>query len=494
MLNDLIQERVPSTQKQGSVSAIPASREMASQGRKDLVFDFARHIANTRYEDLPKLTVAVTKKSILDALGCTVAGSGLAEGGKEIVEIIQELGGKEECSVIGYGVKSSSFMAAFANGSFAHALDFDDVLDDGYVHPSISTVPVAFAMAERIGNVSGKDLITAVAIGNDIACRLALSYARRPEGYKAIWMNTMLHGVFSATAVCCKLMKMSESKIRHALGIAMEQAGGTRMIADGGSSLRGIYANFPSKTGVLSALMADKGLTTGDNVFEGQGGFFSSFLGSNYHRPSLTDGLGKKFEGTNVSFKPWASCRATHNYIEATLIILKEAGINKDSIAQIKMTLNEGEMQNCMPLDVRRSPKTVMDSKFSTPFNVAVAATYGEVRVENYTLEGLKDKAVLDMAKKVVLHLDNSLTAPNGMPPAIVEITTTSGKTYSRRVDIAYGHPDNPISHEDLVKKFKDCLAFSARPLSDQNTAKALSMLESLEDVADAGQIVSLLS
>ena len=461
---------------------------------KEVALILAEHVAKIRYEDLPAEVVANTKKSILDTLGVIVAASTLAQGCREVLEIVKEGGGRKESTIIGYGVKAPCWMAAFATGAMAHSLDFDDFLDTGYVHPSVSTVPPASAIAERIGGVSGKDFITAIALGNDLICRMGLSYTRRPEAYKPTWMFTPLFGVFSATVACCKLLQMNAEKTVNALGIALEHAGGSRVYAHGtGGTLRGLYANFPSRAGVFSALMAEKGITTGKDVFEGRSGFYHLYLGGSYHRASLTEGLGIRFEGVDVTFKAWPSCRETHPYIEATLDIVNEANIKPKDIEEITVLIDEVTQQMCQPLEGRRRPETSMDAKFSIPFTVAVAAVYRKVTLKELTSEGIQDKRILQVAQKVVPKVDPADKAIREVPPAVVEIRTRDGKIHSRKVEIAYGHPSKPISTENLVNKFRDCISYSFKPIGEKNREKAITMITRLEEVDDVGQIIRLL-
>ncbi|MFC1990900.1 MmgE/PrpD family protein, partial [Chloroflexota bacterium] len=356
------------------------------------------------------------------------------------------------------------------------------------------TVPSAFAIAERLGKVNGKDFITAVALGNDLISRLGLSYSRRPEGYKPTWLWTSMFGVFSAAATCCKLLQMDEEKTINALGIALEQAGGTRVSVHGtGVNVRGLYANFPARTGVFSALMAEKGITAGKDVFEAPCGFYNLYLGGSYDRASLTDGLGQKFDGIDVSFKPWPSCRETHTYIEATLGIVREVNIAIEDIDEIKVYIGEVSQQFCQPLEGRRKPGTPIDAKVSIPFTVATAVAYKEVALKYFTPAGIQDERILQAAQKVVPQFDTRFNSPRTMPPALVEIRMRDGKMHSKRVDTAYGNPEKPITMEDLVKKFRDCTSYSVKPITEENREKAISMVGNLEETKDAGQVIRLL-
>ncbi|MFH1484464.1 MAG: MmgE/PrpD family protein, partial [Chloroflexota bacterium] len=141
--------------------------------KREVAEVFAEYVAETDYDDIPIETVEITKRSILDTLGVAIAASGESSEIQALVELVKEAGGKEESAILGFGGRVPAWMAAFANGAMAHALDYDDVVDELGLHPSATTVPAALAIAERVGGVGGKELITAIAVGNDLISRLS---------------------------------------------------------------------------------------------------------------------------------------------------------------------------------------------------------------------------------------------------------------------------------------------------------------------------------
>ena len=162
----------------------------------------AKHIAAIRYEDLPDDVVRVAKKSFLDALGVTLAAGTLGEGCKQFVDLAVAERSKPESAIIGFGVKASATMAAFANGAMAHALDFEDAYDGAPVHPNAATIPAALAVTESLGNVSGKQFLTALILGSDLVCRLGLALQVNPLDYG--WYIPSILGSFGATAAASK--------------------------------------------------------------------------------------------------------------------------------------------------------------------------------------------------------------------------------------------------------------------------------------------------
>src|SRR5262245_5353607 len=164
----------------------------------------ARHVVGLGYDDLPASVVEVAKNSILDAIGVTLAASGVGEASGAFVEIARTGGGEEQASLIGLGCKVSAPMAAFANGSMAHELDFEDTHDAALVHPNAATLPAALAAAEMTGGISGKEFIVAMVAGADLACRLSLAFRSDPE--ERGWYFHPVLGSYGAAAAAARIL------------------------------------------------------------------------------------------------------------------------------------------------------------------------------------------------------------------------------------------------------------------------------------------------
>jgi 2-methylcitrate dehydratase PrpD len=453
----------------------------------DASFALAKNAVITRYEDLPAEVAAITKVSILDTIGVMLAASTVGEGVKEMVELARECGGKEESTVIAFGGKLPAMMAAFANGAMGHPLDYDDTHDAAVIHPTAATLPAALAVSELYGKTSGKDFIAAIALGNDLVCRLGLAANSNPG-----WLIPQTLGVFGAAMVSAKLLHMNEEQMLNALGIAYHQAAGNMESSyQTGSMMRAIRDGFTAKAGVLSALMAHKGITGVKSIFQPRAGLYNLYFRGDYDPEPLTYGLGKKYECTNVSFKPWPARRDTHAYIEATTCIMRENSIAPEEVEAIMVI---GDVQSlCEPLEARRKPTKAIDAKVSLPFNVALGAVHGKIVIADFLPENLKSQAVLEMARKVAYRQTTSRAA-KGLGSGEVELQTHSGRVFSKKVDFAYGHPKNPISRADLITKFRDCVAYSIKPLSAAQVDGVISCVDNLETLDDISQIIYLIS
>ena len=447
----------------------------------------AEHIAHIHYDDIPSSAVDVTKSSLLDGLGVILAAGTIGEGCQQFVNLAIEESGKEESTIIGFNAKVSAAMAAFANGSMSHALDFEDTHDGARVHPNAAAIPAALAVAESIGNVSGKQFITALALGSDIVSRLGLALKEDPIKYG--WYMPPILGAFGAATAACKLLNLSPKQILDAFSLTLSQSTcSAELTSSPHSVVRAIRDAFSAKAGVLSALLAEKGVNGFEQPIEGNAGLFKLYSRDNYDLSMLRNGLGKIFEGANVSFKPWPSCRGTHSFIEATLQIVNTHDIKPADIEDIKLIISPTPLNRvlCEPLERKQSPRTAIDAKFSIPFVIAVAVVHRGVTLNHFTLQGLRDPTGLEVARRITYEVDSKLGATQGL----IQIKAGHKVMSSKIPEFAYGHPTNPISQELLVAKFVDCAGHSAKQISREDLENVVQLILHLEDVSNIGEIL----
>ena len=455
----------------------------------DISNAFADLVADARYEDLSAGAIDAAKKSILDTLGVILAASGVEPRVRAVVNLVQETGGRPESSVLGLGGRVPAAQAAFANGAMAHCLDFDDRTPWG-AHADSSAVPAAFALAERMGGVSGRQMILAIALGQDMFIRL-----RCNVGWRQDWNLSPVVGVFSATMAASRILGLSREQTAHALGIASMQSSGTmETIFAVGSDLRGMYAGFTAKGAVTAAMLAERGITGINSLFEGKAGIFNTYFGGQYDREKMLENLGKEFTGATMLYKPWPAVGISHTYIHATLELMKEHRLNASDIEEIRVWVGAFQQRMCHPLEERRAPVTPVDAKFSLPFCVALAASRGRVGISDFTAAALKDPQVLALAGKVVPVEDASFDWTTKSPEARVAIVTRGGRTLERLGDNVPGSPEAPLGWDAIAEKFGDCASVAAVPLSADRIRKAQEMARNLEAHDDATALIRVLA
>ena len=453
----------------------------------DLVHHFADLAVDTRLSHLPTDAVEAAKKTILDTLGVTLAAGGLEPVIEQVLAYVRETGGRPEATVLGASLRAPAGMAAFANGAMAHCLDYDDYTLWGH-HAASSIVPAVFAAAERRGGIPGAEMVTAVAVGQDIFARL-----RRHVEWRKDWNISPVMGAFAAAAAASRILGLSREQVAHALGIASMRSCGTMEVVRGISDLRGIYAGFSAEGAVVAALLAEKGITGLGTLFEGTYGFINTYFGGAYDRAKILEDLGREYTGSATLYKRWPSVSTSHSHIHATIELLTEHDLKASEVEEIRVHVGDWHQVMCEPLDARRAPTTVLDAKFSLPFLVAIAAVRREIGVADLTESALKDREVLALAQRVVAVPDKGLDWNLEIPPGRVEIVTHDGRVFKKIGSNTPGSAEAPMNWEDLGRKFDDCMSAAAVWPAPAQVQQAKQMVRELENLEDATDVLRLL-
>lgn len=454
----------------------------------------AAHLAALSFSNLPKSAVAAARLNLMDTIGVAIAGA-TAPGCREVNRMVLDNYACSQARVWGTGRMATSAEAALANGTMAHALDFDDTHDAAVLHAGVSTVPAALAIADQLGGVSGEDLLTAVAAGLDLTCRLGVATELPPVA--SGWMYTSLYGLFGATAAAAYLLKLDQERIAHALGIAYAQAAGNAQCMPDGSLSKRMQPGFAAQIGVRSAMLAAAGITGTRNTIDGKHGLAKVYLQGKFDRSILLHALGEKYEHENLSYKPYPSCRHTHTAIDVALQLANEHNIDPSQIARIDLSVNEDAFVNvCTPAEVKNNPRAVVDAQFSTPFCVAVALIRREVFITDFSSEALKNSEVLRLAALVVPKIDEAIQRDFGraVSPAQLTIIMNNGVVYSGLSYEPRGGIGNPMDFDQIASKFRRCTQYAAGQFNVNKEKSLIDMFRNLEQVKDVRMLSSLLA
>jgi 2-methylcitrate dehydratase PrpD len=463
----------------------------------DATAALAKNLVSARYEDLPPEVIEHTKKQVLDILGVALGGSSKA-GIRELAEIIIDLGGKPESTIFCFGKKVPAFNAAQVNASMAHALDYDDT-GDGPTHQSVITVPTALAMAERQGKVSGRQFITAVALGADLMGRLGSAFRLGKRSASVAghvgggWHLTALYGYFAAAGIAGKLMGLDETKMLNALGIAYHQCAGNGQCVTEGALTKRMGPGFSVRGGITAALMAEKGITGAHEALEGEVGIFNLYHKGEYDPKPLTAELGKKFLGINALMKPYPCCKGTHAFAGLAEAMVQKHGIKPEDIQEITVFNDDDKYVLLNPVEQRRQPKNPVDSQFSIPWAVAAVFAKGKAGIGEFTEEAIQDEAILAVSRRVKVAVDANIGEKKGQLPAKISVTMKTGRTITETAGGDSGmERHQPFS--EYERKFRDCAAYAIKPRTPKQIEKIISTIKSLEKVEDISELVKLLA
>jgi len=462
----------------------------------DAMRDLVVFIIKKEYDEIPPDAIETAKKVVLDCIGAIVAGW-RTDVSKKVIALVKHWKGKGEASIYGSGIKAPLPWAVLANTAMGRILDFDDLHEPAVMHGGVAVVPTGLNVSEYMGGVTGKDFLASVVLGIDLACRILRAPLANPLNSGI--SHSFHGGTFAATAVTCKLLGFDETLFMNAMGIAYSQIAGNTLCVEEGSTNIAIQQGLSSQAGVISALLASKGITGPRNILEARrGGYFYTFHSGTFEKQELTRELGNRYEICQLSTKPFPCCKHIHTSIESIASIIEENGeILPENIERIEVGLNERGYQLVgQPISQKRRPKTSVEAIWSLPYAVATAVVKKNVMLEDFTESALENSAVLGLADKVFPYINERIekSAKGIISPAAVLVKLKDGSSYNCEKWIVKGHPQNPMDMQEVARKFRYCAAYSRWLRSSFKIEKIISICNRLEDIGDMKELSDLIT
>jgi 2-methylcitrate dehydratase PrpD len=393
-----------------------------------------------------------------------------------MVEIVRSWGGAPQATVTGYGLKAPAPMAVLCNGMLGHGVELDDAHGTGLIKAGSVMVSLALASAE-MNSCSGEDVIAGVVGGYEIAIRVAkaINPGHRQRGYHTSGTVSLLGGA----AMAAKLLGANAEQIACAIGLAAMQSAGIQAFLDDSCMAKPFSPGKGAMNGMLAAIMAHKGFTGPRKALESREGFLNAFT-SSVNAGELVDGLGSRYAIMEVGFKPHAACRYAHGPLDLAQAMYREDGVRLDQVEEITVHMSE--------LAIRQASKlpcpNLNVAMGSTQFGVSLALTLGGNGLRDYWA-GFKMKEVHDAATSRVRLVPETEFGLGGRQ-AILDVRLKDGRTLHRRSEEPRGEPTNPLSDEEMERKFLNMAGMTL----DDGRAQALNLrLGALEQVPNAGII-----
>ena len=395
------------------------------------------------------------------------------------------MGGKEESTILIHGGKAPAPNAAMVNSIMARALDFDNGMRNG-MHISASTVPTALASAELCGRINGKEFLTALIAGEDLAVRVNL--ATNINGFDTTGVHTLL----GTTTIASRLLGLDYGEMLNALGIAFNQAGGSFQSNIDGALVVRVIQGFTSRSGITSAVLAKRGITGVKNIMQGIYGYFHLFSKDEFNEDTLMDGLGETFGQIHFGFKKYPSCGGTLAATEEALCLVKEHNIKPQDIDEVVVSVSQ-RIFNLVgqPFNARDNPE--VDAQFSLQYTVANAILRQSSKLEHFTAQFVKDAEVVELAQRIkpCVSTEVERAGPHAM---LLEMRLKNGRTLSKYRKHLKGFPEDPLTENELREKFRDCVAFAPRVFPAATIDQIIATVERLEEQDDVRELIRLLA
>ncbi len=451
-------------------------------GKPTLTASLAQYWASARYEDLPPESIRLAKRFLIDTLAAGIAGASSDAAGIVLQTVKSALESPTGSSVVwGRSDVLPAPHAALVNGTASHALELDDF--GGCGHSGAVVTPAVCALANRPG-LSGKDALTAIIAGYDVAARVTEGVG----GYRAHndlgWHSSGTCGTFGAAAAAAKLLKLDAERFADALGVAGTYTGGIwAFLADGAMTKR-FHPGKASETGLSAALLAQSGMTGPRQVLEAEWGGFYSTYGRGIATPEATlKALGTEFRIARSGMKPYACCRGLHATLDALFEVMRET--RADSTAIERMIVH-GNEQNRVQFD-RPKIANLLDAQFSFQYALAVGAVSGRATLDQFMPFRDQEPEVRRLMSITEVVADREMPAGTYPPLAI---RFKDGRSIERHVNFAKGAPENPLTDEEL----RDKAVSQIEPvLGKARCNELLACVASLENVRDCREVTRLL-
>ncbi len=436
-------------------------------------------ILAVKYDALPAAAIDMAKACTLDGIAVMLAGATEPLGlGRIVTQYVKDSGGNPQATVIAGGFKTSMVNAAYANGTMAHALDFDNTWYP-LNHPTSPTLPAILAIAEN-HHLGGKKIIASLVAAFEVQGRMRMAATGLETGSGFHKPGTT--GQFGAVTAAAKMLDLDRTQMLMAFGIAGSRAGSISI--NTGTMTKSSHAGHAARMGVECAVLAQMDFTGAADVF-GPKGFFDTFLFGRAEPQLLTDNFGAPFRMVDpgVGFKKHPSNYFTHRPIDAALALREQHHIKPEQIAKVEVVFPRFEYIN------RPQPATGLDGKFSVQYTTTVALLDGEITVDSFNNERRFSADVAALLPKVELKFDDAI--PNDFDRMHIDmtVTLTDGRVLKQRVDKLSGWVGNPLTREQRMIKFHSC---AKRVLAAVAADRIVDLVEHLEQLQSVEELMTL--
>ena len=403
-------------------------------------------VVNTNFGDFDKNVIERAKKVLYDTVGAIAAGAQQKEP-TEIAKRLKPYSGRETSSVIGQKKKIDPLNAALINGTAGTFLELDEGNQFARGHAGIHVVTPVLAVGEEEG-ISGKELLTALILGYEIACRIGIASKLRmtmhPHGS---W------GTLGAAVAVGKLMKIDEDRMRTLINIAssMTLATSRKTMLEGGT-VRNLYAGVSGYMGILAYHLLLSGFT---GEADGIGTVYGGVVSDSFNPAAMVEELGSRYEITRNYFKEYACCRYNHSSLDALYKIMRkqEGGkLDPKKIESIKVETYSLAAQLSW-----KQPDNMLAAKFSIPFAIATTIIHGSSGVGSFLPEKVDQSEIKELTARVEVEEKQEFTQmmPSRRPSRVI-VKLRDGAIFTETVFISRGDIEDPYSDQELEKKFLD--------------------------------------
>ncbi len=451
--------------------------------------ELAQWAAGVESTRLPAEVVAETKLRILDILGAMLGGTETELAGKVRRAAAAEAG--NAATLVGFPDRASPATAALVDGTLAHVLEFDDSHVETGVHPTSPVLAAVLPVAEQL-RLSGRRLIEAVLVGNELACRLAC--VAPGMFHRHGFHPTGVFGLFGAVYALGRLLSLPPRQIADAAGIGGSMSAALMAAWEDGSETKSLHAGLAAAAAHRAAALAQLGISGPEAVFEGRFGFFRSHVqdpGFALRFDAATRGLGERWEAMSIASKVYPCGHYIQPFADAAAALRREHALAAEDIAEVHCAVADYMVPLvCEPLAEKTRPNTPWHARFSLQHSLAELLVTGRLDKTSYAAESLQDARIRDLTRRILHRVDPTATDRRKWS-GDVAVRTRDGRELHHRLEHMRGTPANPLRPDDIVAKFHaNAEGVLTRAAADHCVSMVLA-LDRLEDATDLATILT---
>jgi 2-methylcitrate dehydratase len=376
--------------------------------------------------------------------------------------------------------------ASLANALMIRCMDYNDIYwKQDPSHPS-DIFPAALAACERAKS-GGKELIVGLVLGHEFEMRFC--EAAFPGIRERGWHHATLTA-FVSPIVAGRMLRLDWEQIQHAIGISASRHATLGAVTAGKlTMMKNTVDPMATQSGMLAALMAERGYTGPEHVVDGKEGLTHCF-GPEWKLNLLTDGLGESWRITQCGMKAFPTEALTHAPISAVLDIVKSNDLKPDQVAKVQIR-SLARAADILSDPSKYDPRTKETADHSLPFVIAAAIADRQVTPVQFEMKKIMDPTIRAQLKKVEVVADPEIEKVfPALQRVIVNLTTTDGRTFTKRLDYPKGDPRNPLSDAEVEEKFA---ALAEGVLSKRVQGKLKDAIWSLDKLASVSKLMALM-
>jgi 2-methylcitrate dehydratase len=466
------------------VSATSVSKEAAA-AKETITAKMSRWAAGLTYQQLSQEAVYQAKRFLLDSVGCALGGYQQHDL-KIALDVLDEIAGRGPATVIGTGKRIDAVSASLANALMIRCMDYNDIYwKQDPSHPS-DIFPAALACCERAKR-DGRELIVGLVLGHEFEMRFC--EAAFPGIRERGWHHATLTA-FVSPIVAGRALHLGWEQIQHAVGIsASRQATLGAVTAGKLTMMKNTVDPMATQSGVLAALMAEKGYTGPEHVVDGKEGLTHCF-GPSWKLNLLTDGLGESWRITQCGMKAFPTEALTHTPISAVLDIVKSNDLKPEQVEKVQIR-SLARAADILSDPSKYAPQSKETADHSLPYVIAAALAERQVTPVQFEMKKIMDPVICAQLKKVEVVADPEIEKVfPGLQRVIVNLTTVDGRTFTKQLDYPKGDPRNPLTDAEVEEKFA---ALAEGVLSDVAQKKLKNAIWNLEKAGSVSKLMALM-